>query len=78
MGITARKSKDFETALSSYDRALSFDSGDPVLHCNKAMVYVAQSQFEECLKWLDKALELDSEFAEAAGARKKIQSLLVK
>jgi Flp pilus assembly protein TadD len=45
MGITARKSKDFETALSSYDRALSFDSGDPVLHCNKAMVYVARSQF---------------------------------
>jgi hypothetical protein len=45
MGIADRKSKDFETALNSYDRALFFDSGDPVLHYNKAVVYVARSQF---------------------------------
>lgn len=38
IGITARKTKDFDTALRSYNKALSFDRKDPILYYNKAMV----------------------------------------
>jgi hypothetical protein len=42
------------------------------------MVYVAQTQFEECLELLETALQYNPEFVEAKGARDKIQQMLKK
>lgn len=72
MGITARKDKNYGIALRSFDRALSFDPQDPILYYNKSLVYVAQSQFNDCLPLLEKALELKPDFVQANQARKKV------
>lgn len=78
LGISARKFKEFKTAIDSYDRAISFDPQDPILYYNKAMVYVAQKKFKECLGSLETALQYNPEFAEAMGARDKIQRMMGK
>lgn len=78
MGISARKDKEFKIALDSYDRAISYDPEDAILYYNKAMVYVAQTKFEECLELLETALQYNPEFVEASGARDKIQRMMKK
>lgn len=78
MGITARKEKNFDIALRSFDRALTFDPDDPVLYYNKSMVFVAQSQFQKSLELLDRALKLDPGFVLAEQTRKKVLQLIQK
>lgn len=78
MGIAARKDKNYGVAVRSFDRALSFDQSDPVLYYNKAMVYVAKSEFEECRELLGKALELKPDFVQAEQAREKVHKFLEK
>ncbi|MEE9275678.1 MAG: response regulator [bacterium] len=38
IGIHARREKEFDKAVEAYDKALSFDSEDPVLYYNKSLV----------------------------------------
>ena len=78
MGIAARKDKNYSIAIRSFDRALSFDQSDPVLYYNKAMVYVAQSEFENCRDLLEKALELKPDFVQAEQARDKVHKFIEK
>lgn len=70
MGIAARREKDYARALRAYDRALSFNPDDPVLHYNKAMVFAAQRFFRSALALLKKAVDLDPDFGEAREARR--------
>ena len=44
--------------------------GAPVLHYNKAMVFVAQRLYRSALALLKKAVELDPDFSEAREARR--------
>jgi len=76
IGIAARHQKDYELALSAYDRALSFDAEDPMLYYFKSMVYVCQMKYKETLDLLNKALEIRSEFPEAQKAREAVVRFL--
>lgn len=76
MGITARKDKNFGIAIRSFDRALSFDPDDPVLYYNKSLVFIAQSQFEESLELLKKALKLKPDFVQAEQTCKKVKQFM--
>lgn len=78
MGIVARKDKNYDVALRSFDRALSFNPDDPVLYYNKSMVFVAQSEFDKSLELLKKALELKPDFVQAEQTRQKVLQFLEK
>ncbi len=52
--------KDYNRALSYLDTAILKDPDNPLSYSSVAYVYKQQAKHEEALKWIDKALALDS------------------
>ncbi|GLC38660.1 Hsp70-Hsp90 organizing protein 3 [Pleodorina starrii] len=56
-GNEAYKKKDFEAAISHYNRALELYDGDMTFLTNRAAVYFEQGKYEECIADCDAAVE---------------------
>jgi len=49
-GNEAYKKKDFETALTHYNKAIELDPTNVIFRINKSAVYFEQGEFETCIK----------------------------
>jgi stress-induced-phosphoprotein 1 len=56
-GNAAYKQRDFETALLHYDKAVELDPTNITFLTNKAAVYFEQTEWEQCLKTCELAVE---------------------
>lgn len=60
-GNTAYKKKDFETALTHYNKAIELDPTNIVFRNNKAAVYFEQKKYDECIKECEEAVDIGRE-----------------
>lgn len=60
-GNEAYKKKDFETALTHYNKATELDPVNMTYYTNRAAVYFEQKHWDECLKECEKAIEVGRE-----------------
>jgi len=58
LGNTAYKSKNFETALEHYSKAIELDPSNMVFLTNKAAVYFEMGDMEQCREQCHKAVEV--------------------
>lgn len=61
LGNAAYKKKDFEAALTHYDKAFELDGTDMTYLSNKAAVYFEQGKFDECVETCLKAVDVGRE-----------------
>jgi tetratricopeptide (TPR) repeat protein len=54
-------SKDYESALASYDEALKFQPGDETVHRERGFVLLNVGRYEEALANFDKSIEIQPE-----------------
>ena len=57
-GVDFSHSNDYEKALDSYDKALTFDDTDPDIWNNKCYVLTKLGRYEEAIKAGNKGIEL--------------------
>lgn len=55
------KKKEFDAALSCYDKAIELDPTDMTFLSNKAAVYFEQGLYDECIKECQKAIDVGRE-----------------
>ena len=60
-GNAAYKSRDFETALNHYDKAIELDPTNVAFYNNKAAVFFEQKEYEKCRKTCQEAIEVGRE-----------------
>lgn len=60
-GNEAYRKRDFQTALSYYDKALELNPNEYLIYNNKAAVYLEMKDFEKAQEMVDKALEVYKE-----------------
>lgn len=60
-GNAAYKMRDFEAALSHYEKAIELDSSEMNFYNNRAAVYFEQGKFDECVAECEKAVEVGRE-----------------
>ncbi|CAD6208431.1 GSCOCG00003443001-RA-CDS, partial [Cotesia congregata] len=60
-GNDAYKKKDFETALSHYNKAVDLDPTDITYLLNIAAVYFEQKEYQKCIEQCEKAIEIGRE-----------------
>ena len=60
-GNTAYKSKDFETALQHYDKAIELDNTNMSYVLNKAAVYFEMGDYSKCIEMASKSIEIGRE-----------------
>lgn len=65
LGIALRKEEMYEEAIKNYHRAIQLDNEDPVLLYNLSLALYHSGQVAAAKKFLDSALNLDSEFEDA-------------
>ncbi|KAI8988219.1 hypothetical protein BDF20DRAFT_854519 [Mycotypha africana] len=82
LGNQAYKKRDFETALSHYDKAYELDNTNITFLTNKAAVLFEQEKFEDCIKVCEDAIErgreLRCDFKLIARALQRIGNAYVK
>ena len=61
LGNQAYKKKDFEAALSHYEKASEFDPTNITYLTNKAAVYFEQNALDKCIETCEKAIEVGRE-----------------
>ncbi|XP_054264701.1 stress-induced-phosphoprotein 1 isoform X2 [Macrosteles quadrilineatus] len=61
LGNAAYKKKDFETALTHYNKAVELDPTDITYLNNIAAVYFEQKEYEKCIAQCEKAVEVGRE-----------------
>lgn len=54
------KSKEFESAIKMYSRAIELCSNDSVFYSNRSQCYLNMQKYQECIDDASKAIELDS------------------
>ncbi len=64
-GINLRKKELFDDAVRFYSKALEVNEADENLHFNIARAFHGRGKCDSCRKHLNRALELNSEMAEA-------------
>lgn len=64
-GISLRKNKHYDEALSFYSRALELEAMDEHVYFNMARAYFEKQQVDECINSLNIALAINPEFEEA-------------
>lgn len=60
-GNECYKKKDFENAISHYQKAIEHDSTDITFYTNMAAVYFEQRDYEKCIKECERAIEVGRE-----------------
>nr|KAG5687174.1 hypothetical protein BaRGS_033061 [Batillaria attramentaria] len=60
-GNAAYKKKDFETALSHYEKAFELDPTNITFLTNRAAVFFEQKEYDKCIAECDKAVEIGRE-----------------
>lgn len=60
-GNAAYKKKDFETALTHYNKAIEHDPADITFYSNIAAVYFEQKEFRKCIAECEKGIEIGRE-----------------
>ncbi|KAK4287764.1 hypothetical protein Pmani_015365 [Petrolisthes manimaculis] len=60
-GNAAYKKKEFDAALSHYDKAIALDTSDMTFISNKAAVYFEMQKFQDCISTCQKAVEVGRE-----------------
>ena len=73
LGITLRRNRMFEEAVSNYKKALDIDTNDEALYFNMARAYKEWGKSPEALTNIQKAIKLNPKFAEALDFLKTIQ-----
>lgn len=53
------KSKDYESAIKMYSRAIELCNDDPVFYSNRSQCYLALEKYQECINDASQAIELD-------------------
>jgi len=61
LGNEAYKKKDFQTAISHYEKAISLNATELTFHSNLAAVYFEMKDFEKCVASCEKAVEVGRE-----------------
>lgn len=61
LGNEAYKKKEFETALTHYDKAIELEPTNITFYTNKAAVYFEQDNHEKCIETCEKAVEVGRE-----------------
>ena len=61
VGNQAYKSRDFETAIKHYEKAIEHDGTDITFWNNLAAVYFETSDFKKCIELCEKAIEIGRE-----------------
>lgn len=61
LGNAAYKKKEFEAALSHYNKAIELDPTDMTFLINKAAVFFEQQNYQECIATCEKAVEVGRE-----------------
>jgi tetratricopeptide (TPR) repeat protein len=64
LGIDLRKMGKFDEAIRNYQKAISMDPADEVLHYNIAHAYYKKRQIKEAVKHLKQALAIKPNFVE--------------
>ncbi len=62
------KAQDLKGAAESYERALAFDPGNPLIHYRLGYTYVQSGSLDSAEKHLKQALQIDSDFFLATAA----------
>jgi tetratricopeptide (TPR) repeat protein len=68
LGERQYRAQDYQGAMDTYRRALRLDDRNPVTHLRIGYVAAQSGQLEEARKHLNRALEIDPEFAPALAA----------
>lgn len=61
LGNEAYKKKEFQTAISHYEKAISLNATELTFHSNLAAVYFEMKDFEKCVASCEKAVEVGRE-----------------
>ena len=61
LGNAAYKKKDFEVAISHYQKAIELDPTEITFLSNLAAVYFEQKKFQESIDTCEKAIEIGRE-----------------
>ncbi|VDK47568.1 unnamed protein product [Anisakis simplex] len=61
LGNAAYKKKEFDNALSHYDKAIELDPTNITFYSNKAAVLLEQQKYEDCIQLCQKAVEVGRE-----------------
>ncbi|MEF2144991.1 MAG: tetratricopeptide repeat protein [Desulfovibrionaceae bacterium] len=72
LGVNLRKQGDYQGAIHAYHQALKLTPDDENIHFNLGKAYHFMGDVEQAGKWLDSALGLGGEFAEAERLYKRI------
>lgn len=60
-GNEAYKTKNFETAIGHYDKAIELDATNMTYYLNKAAVYFEMADFEKCIEFAHKSVDVGRE-----------------
>jgi stress-induced-phosphoprotein 1 len=60
-GNVAYKKKDFETAVSHYDKAIELDPENMTYYLNKAAVFFEKKEYDTCIELSEKAVDVGRE-----------------
>lgn len=61
LGNKAYQKKDFQTAISHYEKAIQLDATELTFHSNLAAVYFEMKEYEKCVASCEKAVEVGRE-----------------
>lgn len=63
LGLTYYNAKQFDDAIISWTKALEFNHNSPLVYSNIAAAYGCQSNWEEQMKYCEKALAISPDFS---------------
>lgn len=61
LGNDCYKKKEFDNAITHYEKAIEFDPTDITFYTNMAAVFFEQKEYEKCIKECEKAIEIGRE-----------------
>lgn len=72
------KAKEFDEAITSYTRSIADDDTEPASFSNRALAYLRQKKYTQCIEDSNSCLKLDSKFIKANHRRGKAYQALKK